>query len=218
MDGITQASNLITSVSNIFAGSSKLDLIFPGAGTALAIGLSGVLVSAFLASKIQAYNAAGNIGGSFFKGGVGTTGYTGDGNPTEVSQERGRKDYTYHRQEYILPHDVTQEFRYSLLEPLHKKQPQNIKWESAEMRRLLAHAPMPDLTLPDKMASDKRAYVEYTARISMDSLAPKFDGLEARLAAIEGHVGRTADKPDRMIMPDGSIMEITENGSTHLKR
>lgn len=33
-------------------------------------------------------------------------GYTGDGNPKEISNALGRKPYLYHKKEYVVPHDV----------------------------------------------------------------------------------------------------------------
>jgi tape measure domain-containing protein len=217
LDSVTQASNLVTSISNIFAGTSKIDLVLPGAGTALGIGLSSVLVAAFLGSKIEAYNAASNIGkASFFKGGVGTTGYTGDGNPAEESQERGRKNYLYHRQEYILPHDVTQQYRFSLLEPLHKGHPHEIKWSTPEMQALLAHAPLPDLDLPNKMASDKAQFLRIQHEHTYAPLEATLDKIYSRLEAIEGSNREIADKDDVISLGDGRMLRTSKNGGTHL--
>jgi hypothetical protein len=51
--------------------------------------------------------------GSFFVGG-----YTSDGSPHEESEAVGKRHYTYHKREYVMPHDVTDKYRFPLLEPL----------------------------------------------------------------------------------------------------
>lgn len=67
---------------------------------------------ALTAGLAQAKAAASQA--AFFKGGIADWdnlntggGYTGDGNPHDVSVSQGRKPYTYHKQEYIMDHTIT---------------------------------------------------------------------------------------------------------------
>ena len=97
LDTAVQTSNLVTAISGVYASLASLPL---GIGVAIATGLSAVLLGAFTASKIQAANAAG-----FYVGGD-----TGTGNPRQVSTRLGHKHYTYHKEEFVLPHEVYRKY------------------------------------------------------------------------------------------------------------
>jgi hypothetical protein len=76
-------------------------------GVAAAAGIAAALIAlaAGLASGIAASNATAS--GSFYKGGFSDEGgYTGDGNPRSESKKLGKKPYTYHKREHIMPANV----------------------------------------------------------------------------------------------------------------
>ncbi|GAB2865965.1 coiled-coil domain-containing protein [Hymenobacter ruber] len=203
IDTITQASSIATAAANVFAAFSAI----PFVGVPLGIGAAGLLVAAFVASKAKAFQAASQIGaganGSFFKGGLGSTGYTGDGNPHEESQALGRKDYTYHKREFIANHELTDQYYKSLFAPLHAGRPQDIDWSAPAMQQLL-----PDHALPGQLRQERAAHVEHSYRLSMEPLQAKFDGLESKLANIERSNQQMADKWDSHTLPDGRIALI----------
>lgn len=195
-----QGSALLTAAANLILGWSELPLVGQVLG---ALSVAAMLAS-FLAAQ-STISAA--TSGSYFKGG-----YTGDGNPREVSTAQGRRDYEYHKREFIMRHEVTDVFRHSLLEPLHQDRPQDINWKAPEMRALL-----PDLELPEKLKAERRLVVEHNLRIGTEPLQAKFDGLHDRLVAIEGHVERTADKKEFLALGEKHVMEIDSKGNTHIK-
>lgn len=71
---------------------------------------AAITVAAALAALIAGLAAARGIAGqaAFYSGGeFDGQGYTGDGNPREVSRAVGRKPYDYHKKEYIFNHQTT---------------------------------------------------------------------------------------------------------------
>lgn len=71
-----------------------------GAGAAITIAAAVIALIAGLAS---ARSIAGQA--AFYKGG-----YTGDGNPNEVSTNLGAKNYQYHKEEFIHNHQTTRKY------------------------------------------------------------------------------------------------------------
>lgn len=211
LDALLQAGNLVTSISNIFLGTSKLDALIPGLGIATGVTLSTVLVGAFAASKIKAYQAASQANGSFFTGGLGTTGYTGDGNPREESQALGRKDYTYHKQEFIADHDLTAKYWADLFRPLHEGRPGDIRWDSPQMQQLL-----PDYDLPKILQSERTASIIHQNNMNTKPLEAKLDALKSELAHIKNSNQKMAEAPTSTPLPGGRILLAYPNGSTNI--
>jgi len=225
LETATQISSLITASAEIFAAFAPI----PVFGIPLAIGAIALMTGAFAAAKISAFQAAGNTGAGFFKGGVGTTGYTGDGNPHDESRALGRKDYTYHKQEYILPHDVTQQFRYSLLQPLHEGRPQDIKWDSPEMRALLppsATVLLPNVGLAETVKQERAQAVLIRENANMEPLRLEMLELRAELQKVTGHTSHIlelkdaardqADRWDYIQTPNGYHRVCPRTGSKHI--
>lgn len=75
---------------------------------------AGVTIAAALIALVAGLASARSIAGqaAFYEGGLyDGEGYTGDGNPREVSNKVGRKPYTYHKQEFIHNHQTTKKYR-----------------------------------------------------------------------------------------------------------
>ena len=75
---------------------------------------AGVTIAAALIALVAGLASARSIAGqaAFYEGGLyDGEGYTGDGNPREVSNKVGRKPYTYHKQEFIHNHQTTRKYR-----------------------------------------------------------------------------------------------------------
>lgn len=90
VDTALQASNLITAISALYSSLSGLPF---GIGVAIATVLSGIMIGAFVSSKVSAANAAGFWGG----------GYTGDGGKYEAAG-------TVHKGEYVIDAEKTKQY------------------------------------------------------------------------------------------------------------
>lgn len=89
-------------------------------GVAAGITIAATLL-ALVAGLAQARSIAGQA--AFYEGG-----YTGDGNPRETSTALGRKNYTYHKGEFVFDHEKTGKYR-KIFEDVH-----NDRVDLGEMR------------------------------------------------------------------------------------
>lgn len=80
-----------------------------------------VLIAANVLAIIAGIAASATaIRGAFRDTGFKDGGYTGDGNPNETSTRLGRKSYKYHKGEFVMDADLTDENR-DMFEGLHKR-------------------------------------------------------------------------------------------------
>jgi hypothetical protein len=80
-----------------------------------------LMIAAGIAGALQIALIAAQPIPEFYFGG-----YTGDGDPREVSTALGRKPYTYHRREYVIDHETLQkplvaDFVHNVVEPTRRK-------------------------------------------------------------------------------------------------
>jgi tape measure domain-containing protein len=203
IDTLTQASSITTAAAEVFATFAALGPFGVVAGIAAAT----VLVGAFVAAKAQAYAAAGNTGSGFYKGG-----YTGG---TDEREERG----VVHGKEFVHTAEKTVKYR-TLFEALHTDSPEKIDWSSKYMQALLPRPEvhlLPDVELPDKLRAERAQNLRVQHEHSFAPMQSQFDRMHDRLEAIEKSNSRMADRPERLPLGNGKIVEITENGSTHVK-
>ena len=73
----------------------------PGDTFGIATGIRTAIAIATTSAQIGIISAQEPPPPPFFKGG-----YTGDGNPRDVSVQLGKKNYTYHKGEYVVPNRV----------------------------------------------------------------------------------------------------------------
>lgn len=199
IDTLTQASSIATAAAEVFAVFAALGPL----GVVAGIAGAGLLIGAFAASKIQAYQAAGNIGSGFFKGG-----YTGGESTTE---ERG----VVHGKEFVHTADVTEKYRLTLFEPLHKNRPEDIDWSAPQMQPLLASL-MPDLELPGRMAAEKQAHYHFQQTMATAPLEAKLEQLHDRLGAIEGSNQQMLENGEMLRLSDSRYVRRTPNGSEYI--
>jgi hypothetical protein len=83
-----------------------------GAGAALTVAANVVAIGAGILASTAAIRAASQDGG--FKDG----GYTGDGDPSEVSTNLGKRGYKYHKKEFVMNEHLTSKHR-DMLEGMH---------------------------------------------------------------------------------------------------
>lgn len=86
-----------------------------GAGAAFTIAANVAALVAGLAAVGLAVNNATSDIPEFYEGG-----FTGDGNPREKSKALGKRPYTYHKGEFVMPHDLTAQYR-DLFEGIHSR-------------------------------------------------------------------------------------------------
>ncbi|WP_158011125.1 tape measure protein [Hymenobacter lapidarius] len=211
LDTITQAGNLITAVSNVFAGTSKLDAILPGAGIAAGIALSAVLVGAFTASKITAFQAAGQIGGGSFY----TGGFTEKGGKYE---EAG----VVHKGEFVANQELTKDY-YSLFKALHEGKPGEIDWSAPSMRELLPPPllprqpiALPDYALPARLRAQQQEYNQRQQAQAQQPVNAAFAQMNTRLAAIEASNQRMADTPTVAALGPDRVLLTYADGTTKI--
>lgn len=192
IDTLLQSSSVVTA-----AAQALTAFPIPFVGPALGIAAASLIVGAFIASKVKAFQAVNSQSEGFYKGG-----YTGDGNPREESRAVGRKPYTYHKGEFVLDHKKTADYRHPLLEPLHAGRPQDIDWQHPKMQALL-----PDFTLPGKLRSEQRAVVEHRHAVTYAPLQAGLDGMKRELAEVRANTARLPTE-QYVPQPDGSLLVI----------
>jgi tape measure domain-containing protein len=205
IDALTQASSIATAAAELFAVLAPLGPF----GVVAAIASSALLIGSFVAAKAEAYSAASNLGGS--GGSYFTGGYTGDGNPREVSTAQGSRPYEYHKGEFIMNHELTDQYRKSLFEPLHTGRPQDIDWSHPKLRAIL-----PDFTLPATLRVEKAEAARVQHEHSFLPMKQEFGQMHERLQAIEQTNAQMAGRWDSHTLPDGRVLLIDPaTGSTH---
>lgn len=77
---------------------------------------AGITIAAALLALVAGLASARSIASqaAFYEGG-----YTGDGNPRETSTAIGKKNYTYHKGEFVFDHEKTGKYR-DIFEAIHK--------------------------------------------------------------------------------------------------
>lgn len=139
LDSVTQASNLITSATNIFLQATATA---GPAGVPVAIAAIAAMGIAFAASKLAAYKAINESPQGFEKGG-----YTGDKGTKEVAG-------VVHGKEFVHTADATKKHR-DLFESIHSGNEK--QYRAALIRELQGTGVSLDHGLPSRINSGKRA-------------------------------------------------------------
>lgn len=181
IDTVTQASNLVTAISEVFSTYAAV----PYVAALLAAGMVG----AFAYTKAKAFEAV-NDGGSFADGG-----YTGDGGKYE---EAG----IVHKGEFVNTKETTKKYR-NLLEGLHANDNARIELGLIDLLKNTGVS-LPDLSgeINAKKFSLKQA--EMNAYFNNDN-----SKLESRIGNLEGHLIALVKQGDesKTILPNGDIIE-----------
>lgn len=150
IDTATQLSSLVTAAAQVFQAYSGI----PG-GTAISAALIAVMFAAFAGAKVAAF-AAANTDEGFREGG-----YTGDGDPSEVSTRLGNRGYKYHKKEFVMNEELTATHR-ELFEAFHAGDKPGIIWGLAELLKDTGVG-LPDEALPAELAEAKAMHVKVTS-------------------------------------------------------
>jgi hypothetical protein len=173
IDTATQLSALATAAAQVFAAYAPII-----GGTAIAAALVGVMFAAFAAAKVTAAVAVSKSDGQGFRDG----GYTGDGDPSEVSTALGKRSYKYHKKEFVANEEMTKEGR-DFLEGWHKGDKQRMLFGLHELLENTGVS-LPDPDLPAKLSLAKEVNEEYERSSSNRELVlmrKKLEDIEANM-------------------------------------
>ncbi len=198
LDAAVQASNLVTAISGIYASLSTLPF---GSGVPIATAISAALIGTFIASKAVAAQAAG-----FYKGGD-----TGAGNPTQESLMLGPKPYTYHRSEFVLPHQTYRKF--GLQGKSVDEVEDMLKYGINGMGQHASDFMNYDINNYSSIGGHASDFRQSTNAIAnaLDSVAIR-EAVEAK-QTVE-LLKKLVNKPDRLLTKDGRLKTVYPNGST----
>ncbi|RSK23962.1 hypothetical protein EI290_21480 [Hymenobacter metallilatus] len=124
VDSITQGSSVATAAANVLAVFAPLG----PAGFIAGIAAASLLVGAFIKAKVNAFKAAGDVGGGGSNPGYFKGGYTGG---RSIFEERG----PVHGQEFVVDHKKTRENR-SFLEALHQDRLHTLRLDDPTLQKL----------------------------------------------------------------------------------
>ncbi|MBO3273217.1 hypothetical protein [Hymenobacter defluvii] len=163
LDTATQASSLITAVSDTYKGFATIPIIGPGLG--IAAGL--VLIASFIAAKSSALQAINKSDKGFFKGG-----YTGG---ASIYEERG----PVHGQEFVIDNRHTKQHR-NFLEALHKDELHTLSWQDPTLLQIKSKVQL-DPELPTRLLQQRAAQVQLHYNMSNKVLEEKLEQTNRKL-------------------------------------
>jgi hypothetical protein len=110
IDAAVIVSNQALAVSNAIVAITNASTLGPAAPFAIAANVIAIAAGIFAAT-----NAVRSIDAGFKDGG-----YTGEGDPNDVSTKLGNRGYKYHKKEFVMDEELTSKHR-NLFEGLHKR-------------------------------------------------------------------------------------------------
>jgi hypothetical protein len=110
IDAAVIVSNQALAVSNAIVAITNASTLGPAAPFAIAANVIAIAAGIFAAT-----NAVRSIDAGFKDGG-----YTGEGDPNDVSTQLGNRGYKYHKKEFVMDEELTSKHR-NLFEGLHKR-------------------------------------------------------------------------------------------------
>lgn len=140
VDTVSQLSSLITAAAKVYESLANL----PAVGVPLATALVATMFAAFAASKVAAAVLTSKQEG-FREGG-----YTGDGDPSEVSTRLGNRGYKYHKREFVFDEDKTAKHR-EFFEALHNDNKLGIIYGMSDLLKDTGVS-LPDPNLPESLS------------------------------------------------------------------
>ena len=202
IDTATQLSALATAAAQVFQAYAPIV-----GGTAIAAGLVALMFGAFAAAKITAAVAISKSDG-FYEGG-----YTGDGDPTEVSTARGNRGYKYHKKEFVANEQMTADGR-DFLEGWHKGDKRRMLSGLADLLSNTGVV-LPDENLPAKLFSAKETHDQ----INRDENNYELKQLRNELVEIKEELLDWKDRPREETISHGdSLIKKTGNRTVITKR
>jgi hypothetical protein len=195
IDTATQAISLVTASAQIIQSLSSAGPV----GIAIGVVTIAAMFAAFLAAQIKANSVAGAAG--FRKGG-----YTGDGDPSEVSTAVGKRSYKYHKKEFVANEEMTKEGR-DFLEGWHKGDKQRMLFGLHELLENTGVS-LPDPELPQKLTIAKETH----DRIQSDENNHELRKIRQELLEVKEHLKMWEGKPKESSVGFGEKL-ITKKGN-----
>ena len=202
LDTISQLSSLITAAAKIYESLASIPIV----GVPLATATVAVMFGAFAATKIA--GAALTAQQGFREGG-----YTGDGDPSEVSTAVGNRGYKYHKKEFVANERMTAEGR-DFLEAWHKGDKQGMLYSVADLLKDTGVV-LPDENLPAKLFSARETH----DRITSDENNSELKLLRGELQEIKEELKDWKNKPLEQTTAVGNELHVRKgNKTTIIKR
>lgn len=203
INGLSQISSIASASAKIIEGWSSVPFI----GSLLGIAAVGAMIAAFTISQSKAKKAIESSApnGSFFKGGLAESrgGYTGHGSPHEESNALGSKSYTYHKKEFVMRHDLTDE-HFQFFDALHRDKLGSLSWQDPTLRKIKAEVQL-DPELPGKLLHAKAEAQRLVIEHQFKPLQDQFHASQKELVAMRKQLE---------MMPKKIVIPMTENGLT----
>jgi DNA repair exonuclease SbcCD ATPase subunit len=192
IDTITQASQMVLAIAQLYASLSSFTIGPIPVGVIIATATSAAMVGAFIAGKKKAFEAVNSGNQGLRKGG-----YTGDGNWDEPS------GHFTHKGEFVNTAEDTLKYK-PLFEGIHKKDKSLME---IGLRDLLKDTGVVlDSEIP-KGLSDKKESTR-AAEIKMQ-FANDNSGVESRIDNVESHIKKLVKQGEfsTTVKPDGTVIE-----------
>jgi len=197
LDTISQLSSLITASAKIYESLANIPVV----GVPLATALVATMFAAFAASKVAGAVLTSQSG--FREGG-----YTGDGDPSEVSTAQGNRGYKYHKKEFVMNEQLTAEHR-DFFEALHNDDKVGILFGIADLLKGTGVV-LPDENLPLKLKTAKDEHRRIEGEESNYELA----ALRKELVEIKEEVKGWRKQPKESTTSFGDKLIIKKGNKT----
>lgn len=200
IDAVTQTVSLITASAQIFQSLASAGPI----GVAIAGVTIASMFAAFLSAQIKAAELAST--GEGFRSG----GYTGDGDPSEVSTALGKRPYKYHKKEFVMDEELTANYR-DFFEALHNDDKAGIIYGIADLLKNTGVV-FPDEGLPRMLYDAKISH----DRIVSDENNEELKKVNAKLESIEMELKEWKEKPVESMVVQGDNVIVKRGNRTKI--
>lgn len=197
LDTISQLSSLITASAKIYESLANIPVV----GVPLATALVATMFAAFAASKVAGAVLTSQSG--FREGG-----YTGDGDPSQVSTAQGNRGYKYHKKEFVMNEQLTSEHR-DFFEALHNDDKVGILFGISDLLKGTGVV-LPDENLPLKLKTAKDEHRRIEGEESNYELA----ALRKELVEIKEEVKGWRKQPKESTSSFGDKLIIKKGNKT----
>lgn len=204
IDTITQLSSLVTAAAKVYESLANI----PVAGIPLATGIVAAMFAAFAAQKVAAAVLTSQSDG-YREGG-----YTGDGDPSEVSTKLGNRGYKYHKKEFVANEEMTMKGR-DFLEAWHQGDKGGMIYGIGKLLENTGVV-LPDENLPRKLQNardEHRKFVNAESNSEISSLRNELVEIKEELKDWKKRpTEHTTSHGNQLIIKKGSKTKIITKG------
>lgn len=194
IDAVTQTVSLITASAQIFSSLASAGPV--------GVAIAGVTIASMFAAFIAAQIKAAEMAEDGFRGG----GFTGDGDPSEVSTRLGNRGYKYHKREFVFDEEKTAQHR-DFFEALHKDDRLGIIYGISDLLKDTGVS-LPDPELPYRLSSTKDEY----ETLQRESENEELRLMRKKLEDIEANMNEWKNRDKEETISHGNTV-ITRKGN-----